>query len=251
MGFILVLISVISAENPKLAILPLLNRGIDSSESHVISDALSDAFVHIKDIRVMERQQMNEILKEQGFEETGLCDSSECAIQTGKILGIDEIITGSIGKINGKYIMSLRRVSISSGEILASTSKSGPIDKFLNQQLQDIACELMGRPSTNLERYQPGQPNYQYRNAAFKRFSDSSLTAMKKMNDSSRTAIIENSKRMADSLSKMWAPAAAEASMATNGEAAKAGMKALEEAIKHAQDLAKNGYTKPTEQDQK
>lgn len=240
----LLLASISFAEIPKIAILPLLNRGIDSSEANVVSDGLSNAFVHINDIRVLERQQMNEILKEQGFEKSGVCDSSECAVKTGKILGIDQIITGSFGKINDSYVMNLRRINVSTGEILGSLSKSGDIDHFLHDYLQNIALELMGKPPIKIKENTPTMNPYTARTRYSKRQIDSMQTALLRMVDSSRASSLSKSKIMADSLSKLWAPAAANASIATNGDAAKIGMKALEDAIKSTQEMAKNGYSK-------
>lgn len=235
------LISNCFADSPKIAILPLLNRGIDTTESHVISDALSNSFVHIKNIRVMERQQMNEVLKEQGFEKSGVCDSSACAINAGKILGIDQIVTGSIGKINDNYIMNLRRINVASGEVLGTASKTGNIDQFMEQPLEETAAELMGTPIENKQKAQAVNPS-QLSPVARKWFIDSTIAAMQKMVDSSRVATLKNAKLMGDSLSKLYAPAAANASIATNGEAAKIGMKAYEDALRKAQEMAKNGY---------
>ena len=45
------------------------------------------------------------MLKEQGFQQSG-CVSSECAVEAGKLLGVDQIVTGSIGKIGSYYTVS-------------------------------------------------------------------------------------------------------------------------------------------------
>jgi len=229
------------SKSPKIAILPLQNRGIDVSESQLISDGFANAFVHVDSVRVMERTQMNEILKEQGFEKTGVCDSSECAVSTGKILGIDQIITGSIGKYGDLYILNARRISISSGEILASVLRRENMGYFTSNSINDIANELMNKkvPLPSKSNYQASTPASSQR---IINYSSQSVSNMQHMIDSMQASSMQKNKQMADSLAKMWAPGAANASTATNGQAAVVGTKALEEAIKKAHELAKSGY---------
>jgi hypothetical protein len=72
----------------------------------------------------MERSQMDRVLKEQGFQSSGLCDGNECAVEVGKVLGIDRMVVGSIGKIGSMYIINVRMVDVSTGEILASVRRT-------------------------------------------------------------------------------------------------------------------------------
>ena len=44
---------------------------------------------------MMERGLMDEILTEQGFQQTG-CASDECIVEMGKLVGVKQIIGGSI-----------------------------------------------------------------------------------------------------------------------------------------------------------
>ncbi len=121
------------AKTPQLAILPLSSHGVDSSSAAVLAEALSDAFLRTGKVRVMERQQIDQILKEQGFEQSGACDASECAVRVGQLLGIDQIVVGSIGKLGKSYVLSLRRVDVGTGMVISTSSrnKSGDIDDIL------------------------------------------------------------------------------------------------------------------------
>ena len=44
---------------------------------------------------------MEDILKEQGFQQTG-CTSDECVVEVGKIIGVQQMVGGSISKV-GNY----------------------------------------------------------------------------------------------------------------------------------------------------
>lgn len=151
------------AKVPQLAVLPLSPHGIDSSDAAILTDALSDAFLRTGTVRILERQQMNEILKEQGFEQSGACDGSECAVKAGQLLGIDQIVVGSIGKLGSSYVLSLRRVDVGTGEILASSSRdqSGAINELLHGIVPDAVSDLSGvRPKSPVPFASSAKPSH-------------------------------------------------------------------------------------------
>lgn len=109
---------------PFLAISPLQAKKVDPDEVDLISDALSGELQNSGAFRVMERSQMDRILKEQGLQTSGVCDGNECAVEVGKVLGIDRIVVGSVGKIGSLFIINVRMVDVTSGEILASVRRT-------------------------------------------------------------------------------------------------------------------------------
>ena len=90
--------------------------------------------------RVMERSQMESILKEQGFAQSGACDGSECAIEMGKLLSVDQMVLGSIAKVGDIYTMTARLVSVQTGEILKSATRNSKAD--IGAILTDILPQL-------------------------------------------------------------------------------------------------------------
>jgi uncharacterized protein (TIGR02145 family) len=123
----------------------LAAQGVDKSSAQVLTDALGDEILRLKKVRLMERSQMQNILREQGFQESGACDISECAVQIGKILGIDLMIVGTIGKIGATHTISVRAVDISTSEVIASSRRSvkGEIDALLTESIHEVAVELV------------------------------------------------------------------------------------------------------------
>lgn len=111
-------------KKPLLAISPLQAKKVDPEEVDLISDALSGELQNSGVFRVMERSQMDRIMKEQGLQASGICDGNECAVEVGKVLGIDRIIVGSVGKIGSLFIINVRMVDVTSGEILASVRRT-------------------------------------------------------------------------------------------------------------------------------
>lgn len=109
---------------PLVAISPLQAKKVDPDEVDLISEALAGELQNTGAFRVMERSQMDRVLKEQGFQASGLCDGNECAVEVGRVLGIDRMVVGSIGKIGSMYIINVRMVDVSTGEILASVRRT-------------------------------------------------------------------------------------------------------------------------------
>ena len=132
---------------PSVAVMPLMPNGVDSASAKVLTDALSDELIRGGKIRVMERTQMDQILKEQGFQQSGSCDGSECAVQAGKILGIDRIVVGSVGKIGSAYVLSVRGVDVGTGEVLASARRQqvGALESVLMELLPPLSAEIGAR----------------------------------------------------------------------------------------------------------
>lgn len=118
---------------------------VDSMDVSILSEALTSSLLSTGKLRMLERSQMENILKEQGFQQSGACDASECAVEIGKLLSVDHIVVGSIGHIGSSYVISMRMVDVGSGEIRTSSSHSiqGSIDQVL-LAVPDIARELVG-----------------------------------------------------------------------------------------------------------
>jgi TolB-like protein len=104
-----------------IAVLPLEAKGISKEECDLLTDALVVSFQDAAKYQVMERSQINMVLKEQGFATSGACDSSDCSVQIGKLLTVNKIITGSIGKLGEVWIFNLKMIDVSTGAIIHSS----------------------------------------------------------------------------------------------------------------------------------
>ena len=90
--FVLTLHTLYSQELTTFAVFNLKNFGILESESAIISERLRDILVSLNKYRVLERENMDEILNEQGFQLSG-CTTNECAVEAGKLLNVNKIIS--------------------------------------------------------------------------------------------------------------------------------------------------------------
>ena len=135
----------IFAQKSNVAILQFEAANISVAEVGILTDRLSTELVNLGSFTVVERSQMEEVLKEQGLQQSG-CTTSECAVEVGALLGVDKMITGSIGRIETIYTLSARIIDVETGAILKQVSLDvvGTLEKVLTQTMAEIASQLSG-----------------------------------------------------------------------------------------------------------
>lgn len=117
------LISGAFAQSKTLAILPLNNlSNLESTEVQSISHKLEAEISKALSYKLVERSEMDEILKEQGFKETVLCDDDECPQEIGSLLGADIILTGTLGRVGEIFSITAKLVDVKTGRLLTAQS---------------------------------------------------------------------------------------------------------------------------------
>ena len=79
-----------------VAVLEFEGRGINQMEAATLTDRMMSELVNTNAVIMVERNQMDEILNEQGFQQSG-CTSSECAAEVGALLGVQNMVSGPFG----------------------------------------------------------------------------------------------------------------------------------------------------------
>ncbi len=143
-SFILAQVDDGSQAKPTAAVLDFDGSGITTQEAQVLTQRLGSELVQTNALIMVERNQMSEIMDEQGFQQAG-CTSAECAAEIGALLGVQKMITGSFGKIGNSYTIEARMFTVESGKTEKTVSKTykGEVDGLLTQ-IQIVAWELVG-----------------------------------------------------------------------------------------------------------
>lgn len=133
------------SEKEQVAVLELDVDGLSRSEGSTLTNRLRSELVKIDSFTIVERSKMNEILDEQGFQMTG-CTSSECAVQAGKLLSVNRICTGNIGKLGSMYTLTIRLIDVESGKIVRSVTEDClcPVEDLLTRAIPKVAAKLAG-----------------------------------------------------------------------------------------------------------
>jgi TolB-like protein len=127
-----------------IALTDLSGQGsVDKSTALVISDRLRSELFNTSAFVVLERGQMQDILKEQGFQQTG-CTSDACIVEAGQLLGVKFIIAGSLGKVGSTYTLNLRMIDVETGKIIraANSDCRCEIDDVLSRTTVDVASKM-------------------------------------------------------------------------------------------------------------
>jgi len=139
--------SIIAQDKTAVAVLDLEGRGISALEAATLTDRLRSEMVSVGVFQVVERGQMEEILGEQGFQQTG-CTSVECAVEIGKLLGVQAMCSGSIGKLGTVYTVDVRMFDVGTGEISKVSSRDfkGGVEGLLGL-IKLVSKDLAGIPT--------------------------------------------------------------------------------------------------------
>jgi TolB-like protein len=128
-----------------VAVLDFVAKGMDEMAITALSDRLRTELHQTGTFSVLERGQMDAILKEQGFQQSGACTDQACMVEVGQILGVEKMVAGSLGKLGTLYSVNLRLIDVRSGKIIQTESQdcNCPIEGLF-AALHQIAFKLAG-----------------------------------------------------------------------------------------------------------
>lgn len=116
-----------------VAVADLAAQGVSGSDAAMVTDMIRSAMVKAGVFNVVEKQNMDKLLAEQAFQQTG-CTSAECAIKLGKVLNVQRMIVGSFGKLLSRYVVNVRVVNVEDGKILFTDEAMGDnVDQLMSQ----------------------------------------------------------------------------------------------------------------------
>jgi TolB-like protein len=148
--FLFTLTSLLSGQTT-VAIVDFEGKGVSQTESSALTDRFGSELFNLGVFSLIERSQMNDILEEQGFQQTG-CVSAECAVEVGKMVGAEQIITGSISHIGNVFSVSSKIVDVESGRILKMSTYDfeGMIGDLLRTGMRNAVLKLVSGKTPEL-----------------------------------------------------------------------------------------------------
>jgi hypothetical protein len=151
------------APKTTLSVMDFTYSDIPATEARLLGDALLSEITDAKVFQVVERSQRDEILKEQGFAQTGACDETSCLIEAGKMLAVQKMVGGSIGKIGKNWVINIRVVDVLTGKVEKAFTRyyKGSADQLL-LNMRENAWEIAlstGIPPEVLKKQYRAKPN--------------------------------------------------------------------------------------------
>ena len=142
--FLICFSTILMAQIQTIAVLDLEAKGIGQVEASLMTDRIRSELVNVSKYVVVDRSNLDEVFKEQRFQLSGFT-SEQYAIEVGKILGVQNMLAGSIGKIGDSYTIHLQILNVELSAITQSTSYdyAGDLEYFLQEGLRNALNRLL------------------------------------------------------------------------------------------------------------
>ncbi len=139
-----------------VAVLDLKDKGAGVSAASILTDVLISHLSELNYFHILEREQLEKIIEEQGLQHSGLCDDTACLVRIGGIIGADKMITGSIGSLGSVYSVSLRMFDVET----AKNDNSVTLNKKCAQEdLIALVKEAANKLTEGLSKKMPSHPD--------------------------------------------------------------------------------------------
>ena len=129
---------------PTVAILDFEGQGISVQEVQTLTERMRSEIGSTNAVRLIERKAIESIMAEQGLAQSG-CVSDECAAEVGQLLGVQFMISGTIGKLGDTFTIDVKMFSVETGatERSVNATHEGDIAGLLTE-MQILAWEIVG-----------------------------------------------------------------------------------------------------------
>ena len=131
--------------SPTVAVLPFIgDKTVTPEQLNFITGQFTSELISTGKFTVLDRGKMDFILKEQGFQQTGACNNSECKVQVGQLLGVDNLVAGNMVKFGSKYAFRLEYIDVRTGQMLKTVefSKEGDLSEVYEAVCSEAARKL-------------------------------------------------------------------------------------------------------------
>ena len=134
-----------SKEKPSIAFSALTTDYGNILVDNYVTDALTEAMSFTGKIKIIERANLEIILKEQKFQSTGYVNQ-KTAKDIGMIAGVDFVCFGDLKDLGNSIIVKARIVDVETGELCAISSPTIAKDEYLKKQPQSAVGAAKALP---------------------------------------------------------------------------------------------------------
>lgn len=158
-------------EKMKIAVMDFkAGVGVNKSEVDGLSDMLINTLYETRKFAIVERSQIDQVIKEQGFQLSGLTD--EQLAEMGKILGVKSVLVGTVNVIAIEYNVDVRVVDVESGEIVTTAGTTKTANTTYREMMEKIGKQLaknleMDEPKPAIVAEKPKTDKTHFRNKGF------------------------------------------------------------------------------------
>ena len=115
------------------------------SLGNLVSETFTSSLVNSSAFKIIERAQLDKVIKEMEMNQTGFIETTD-AVEIGKMLHADAIITGSVALLEGQIQLNARIIDIESAYVISAETKT---TQYTLEKINVLVDEIVSRLSTS------------------------------------------------------------------------------------------------------
>jgi len=135
----------IASDRLRIAVYQFDSRaGLDPGIAINVTDLFQTELAKLNRFDVLERANLQRVLKEQALQGAG-CVESSCAVKIGNLLGVQKMVVGAVFRMGGAYFINLHLVDVELSRVDISESASTDQESGIPALVAKIARSLTTR----------------------------------------------------------------------------------------------------------
>ncbi len=138
----------VAPEGTKAAVVDLKPHGVDGAIAQNLTELLTLELKKFEGLGVISREEIKTMLRFQAEKSALSCDDdTSCLVEIGGALGVDYLVTGSVGKLGDSFVVTLKLMDVHRATVASRVSESVRADAAeLAFTLRFATWRLLGRP---------------------------------------------------------------------------------------------------------
>lgn len=134
-------------DKPRMAVLPFVDTNKQAREDgygEALSGMVSTGLINSNLFRVVERSEIEKIMKEQAFQISGAVNA-ETAKRIGELYAVDYLLFGSVAKFGQILETDIRMVDTETGEAILASSASAQSELAVRSMVEELVQKVQNR----------------------------------------------------------------------------------------------------------
>lgn len=139
---VLFLITSMLSAQIKVAVIDFGGNRFWLNDAKVVTEIIMSELATSKKVSVAERSELKKVLDEHGLNMSGVVNPEE-AVQLGQFMALNKLITGTLGKLGGKYVITAKMIDIESAKIELAVTETLQNNSMLSSAAKVVARKLL------------------------------------------------------------------------------------------------------------
>ena len=126
----------------KVAVIDFSGNKYWTNDAKIVTEIIMSELTSSKKVSVAERSELKKVLNEHGLNMTGVINPEQ-AVQLGQFMALNKLITGSLGKLGGKYVITAKMIDLESAKIELAVTETVENNKMLSSAAKVVARKLL------------------------------------------------------------------------------------------------------------